>query len=414
MARNKKRKKKTKVVKMTPRFSPEKYIKQAARKLPVKKTLISENIFESGLGQVFIVREKPNGDLVVGIYMVDVFACGVKDSIFNITDEQELNSIIDRVNESGDKLIEFDSNYTFNLIYGAVEYAEDCGIEPHNSFNLTSYILDDIDDIEYVDIEFGKDGHPLYIQGMHDNSARILAAMDKKIGPGNYDFITEADMFDDGFNEEEINILIDSLPEGWKNNYLLYVYYTIPIYEYVGGDYAKLKKQWDQDNELLINNIMIYLDETMNDEDKEAFFDSEEEVREISKEAVESILFMDGIDFLAEPQFISCFKDDEEKDIHEHINTMLFLTSGKKKINILFNLLAGMIYSWNSVKPDKYLSNPKKPYEFYKEYLSGLSGKFDDYLLPYEMNYLVDMISQYEETVKKIDKNQIGEILIVE
>jgi len=396
---------------MTPRFSPEKYIKEAARKLPVKKTLVSEKIFEVGLGQVVVVRERPNGDLVVGVYMVDVFACGVKDSFFNIFDEEELNILIDRVEKSGEKLTEFDSNYTFNLIYGAVEYAEDCGIEPDNSFDLTSYILDDIDDIEYVDIEFGKDGRPLYIQGINDNPAMILAAMEKNLGSGNYEFITEADMFDDGFNEEDIDDLIDSLSEDRKNNYLLYVYYTSPIYEYVGGIIEKLKKQWDQDNELLINNIMIYLDETMNDEDKEAFFDSEEKVREISKNIVESLLFTYGIDFLAEPQFISCFQDDEDKDIYDYINTILFLTSGKKKINDLFSLLAEMIHTWNTVDPKNKIGSPKNPYDFYVNYQSG---KFDDYFLTDEMIYLVDMISQYEETVKKIDKNQIGEITIVE
>ncbi len=160
----------------------------------------------------------------------------------------------------------------------------------------------------------------------------------------------------------------------------------------------------------MIKNILSYIQKTILEEEKEKFFEFQKEIHEVIKAVVESILFQDGIDFLDKSQFISCFKDDKEKDFFEHINTVLFLTYGKEKINGLFNLLAEVIYTWNIVDTDKYLGSPKKPYEFYKKYKSG---KFDDYFLIDEIIYLSDMISQYEETVKKIDKNQIGEILIV-
>ncbi len=173
---------------MQPRLSPEKYIQKVARKLPISATLVSKDIFISGLGQIVVAREKKNDSLVVGIYMVDVFACGVKDSFFKIMDEQEFEKLLSLTKNRNMELETKDPNYVFNLVYGAVEYAEDLGLEPHKSFALTSYILEDVEDIEYVNIEFGKDGKPLYIPGINENPARVLAILNKNIGEGNYEY----------------------------------------------------------------------------------------------------------------------------------------------------------------------------------------------------------------------------------
>jgi hypothetical protein len=51
-----------------------------------------------------------------------------------------------------------------NIIYGANAFAEDCGFKIHRDFELTQYVLeDDTDEIEYIDIEFGKNGEPFLI-----------------------------------------------------------------------------------------------------------------------------------------------------------------------------------------------------------------------------------------------------------
>ena len=174
--------------------SPKKYIKEKARKLPIEDCLINDDWQEKGLATIFISRKMPSGKLIVGIYLVDVFCLGLKNTYyrFNITtlDFKELYE------QSPEHFISITENEAHNIIYGAIDYADELGFSPTKDFSFTEYILDDqlIDD-GIDEIEFGKDGKPFFIQGPDDNTPRVLSKLEHAVGKDGFEFIAAEDDF---------------------------------------------------------------------------------------------------------------------------------------------------------------------------------------------------------------------------
>jgi len=93
-----------------------------------------------------------------------------------------------------------------NIIYGAVEYAEELGFAPHKDFSATRYILEEDDDnIELINIEFGFNGKPAVVIGPFDNPEKIIATLNRTVGKGNYTIIDSADdiEYDEEYDDEK-------------------------------------------------------------------------------------------------------------------------------------------------------------------------------------------------------------------
>jgi hypothetical protein len=108
---------------------------------------------------------------------------------------------------------EYEQNYVQNVIWGAFEYAEELGFAPpkYCDFDITQYILDPIDEVDFVEIEFGQDGKPLFIAGPHDNVQKIRNILTKKLGVEGYHFLhpmgntMDFDDFEDDFDGFEVD-----------------------------------------------------------------------------------------------------------------------------------------------------------------------------------------------------------------
>lgn len=142
-------------------LSPENYIKTRARTLPLDQCFVNADWKETGLANVIVTRKHTNGNFTFGVYLVDMYALGTKDTFFNF------NQPISVINEilSGADFVQLDYDLAHNIIYGGNEYAEDHGFKIHKDFaKLTQYILE-IDDerVPLIDLEFGKNGKPLVI-----------------------------------------------------------------------------------------------------------------------------------------------------------------------------------------------------------------------------------------------------------
>jgi hypothetical protein len=79
------------------------------------------------------------------------------------------------------------------LVESAVAYAESLGLYPHADYQKAKLIFGDIDASQATEeIEFGKDGKPLFIAGPHDTPERcrrIFRSLEQHCGPGGHDFI---------------------------------------------------------------------------------------------------------------------------------------------------------------------------------------------------------------------------------
>jgi len=187
-----KKKNNRKKITKRPPLSPKSYIKKKARKLPVDKCIINDDWKDSGMATIVVARKMPSGNFIIGSYIVDILCLGLKNTHhwfnFSLSDFEE--GILELFqNQMGLNMIDCEPTLAYNIIYGAIEFAEDIGFEPEKDFAISEYILDNVEDIEFLDIEFGKEGKPVYAAGPHDNVAKILRTLEKNVGDGNFEYI---------------------------------------------------------------------------------------------------------------------------------------------------------------------------------------------------------------------------------
>ena len=171
-------------------LSPEKYIRQNGLQLPFHESFINDDWKKEGMASVFISKRMPSGKFIVGMYMVDLFCLGLKSTTFRFSlNELEYKELYQKMFSSGNG-IACELIFAHNLIFGAIDYAQDLGFEPEKEFEITRHLLDEslIDD-GIDELEFGKNGQPLYFQGPHDNANHIIAILERNVGAGNYKII---------------------------------------------------------------------------------------------------------------------------------------------------------------------------------------------------------------------------------
>ncbi len=192
--------------KQTQALSPENYIRQKARNLPIYECMVNSNWEDEKLAQVLVARIHANANITLCFYLVDLGCLGIKDSFyrFNIS-KDEYAELLERFEG---RLVMKDISYPLvhNIIYAAVQYAEDFGFKPHKDFtSVTRFMLEeDTDEIELIEIKLGgKNGKPLYVNSGNESevkSKQILAQLEKTAGVGNFEFIEQMELFD--YDEE--------------------------------------------------------------------------------------------------------------------------------------------------------------------------------------------------------------------
>ncbi len=144
-------------------LTPENYIRIKARSLPVDACYINDHWKESGMASILVSRKHSNGNYTTGIYLVDLFALGTKDTFYRFNIEPaELDKMVDGM--SSEQMMRSEYALVHNIIFGANAFAEDNGFKVHKDFAITRYILEeDTEDIELIEIEFGRNGVPFVI-----------------------------------------------------------------------------------------------------------------------------------------------------------------------------------------------------------------------------------------------------------
>ena len=162
-----------------------------ARGYPIHECLIAPDWREDGLAQILLSRIQPDGDLVAGVYLVDILCLGVKDTFAyaNFSPSSYRARLRDPILDSqGLETCPIDLAHT--IVYGGIDFARQFGFQPHRDFKLSRHLLEERDRLVLRgDVEFGRDGRPVYISGPHDDVRRIVAQLKASVGEGNYDFL---------------------------------------------------------------------------------------------------------------------------------------------------------------------------------------------------------------------------------
>lgn len=224
-------------------LSPERYVRERARLLPIDRCMVNTDWKENGIAHIVIARRHTTGNFTYGMYLVDTFCRGVYDTFFKFNvSEDEFEYTADMISERYDTE-EVDYTVAHNIIYGAIEYAEEAGIKPHKEFALTRFILEeDTDDVPLIEYEFGKDGKHCLVVHSNFEASKYLPAMKKNLGENDFNvIIAEGDDYeveDDDYDDEE--------GIGWSFDYDG----QEAEYSYKHPEYPSsidLKHQWVQD-----------------------------------------------------------------------------------------------------------------------------------------------------------------------
>lgn len=188
-SKNKKRKAKARA-RSNVWFSPEYQIRHA-REYPIHECWISRSWKKQGISNIILSRKQPDEDIVFGVYLVDLFCLGLKDTFYNANFNQFRyeNELRDPAIDRQD-MIECPVPLAMEIIYGAIDYAANLGFSPHKDFKLGKYILEEKERVNITGkVEFGKDGMPFYVAGRDDDVDRIMATLKNSVGEGNFHFI---------------------------------------------------------------------------------------------------------------------------------------------------------------------------------------------------------------------------------
>ncbi len=174
-------------------YGPRYYL-QHAREYPILGCWIMDGWFEEGITPVVVAREQEPGKVLYANYMVDLTCLGIKD-VFTKTDvplSNFENSLPELCSGRPEKC---SVELAHEVIYGALEYAEHYGFQPHPDFKALSadQVIDPPDTHPRVDnVAFGRDGKPYYISGPYDDHRRqkfILDTLTRTAGVGNFDYV---------------------------------------------------------------------------------------------------------------------------------------------------------------------------------------------------------------------------------
>jgi len=168
-----------------------------ARTFPLLECWISASWQKDdpGLVQILVARQQPDGDICFGVYLVDKYCLGVKNTFANAGfsraryQDEVLGRIFRETKPSACPV-----ELAHQMIYASIEYAAQFGFEPEKDFALTQNLLAPRGELkEPYQLTFGRNGKPFFVAGPYDNAARILKQLEKTAGPGNYDYLMPID-----------------------------------------------------------------------------------------------------------------------------------------------------------------------------------------------------------------------------
>lgn len=158
---------------------------------PVLHSLVTDVVWEQGIGSVLLSRQLNNGQVALANLLVDVYCLGVKNVHVMITDRLSYQDYLARLLETYSKY-DVSPEHLRKLVESAVEYAAGLGFSPHPDYHAAKLLFGDIDTSNEPEFEFGREGKPFFVSGPYDTPARcreVISTLTHSCGQGNFDSV---------------------------------------------------------------------------------------------------------------------------------------------------------------------------------------------------------------------------------
>ncbi len=181
------------------KLSPERYIREKARLLPIYECYKFYEQEDSCELSIIVVRKHLGETYTFAAYLLDRWCLGVIKSSWQFSiSESELYEYLSLFKDDGLECQKIDYVEAHNWVYGALDWATNAGISPCPEFQLTKYILEEDDDnIELREYEFGLNGEYCLKASNHKEIDRYLPILDKNLGHGMYKVILRPELSED-------------------------------------------------------------------------------------------------------------------------------------------------------------------------------------------------------------------------
>lgn len=148
------------------------------------------------LQNALIVRQRPDGQYAVALFLIDVLCLGVKDSFMRIMPSYQFAALLEKI-ETVMPMDPVPPSYVATFVHKAVEYAKSLGFEPRGDYQVVKEFLEGIPLDPSLTFTFGENGEPVYVAGPRDSpefTKDVLAKLDKAVGRDHYKFIMPLEM----------------------------------------------------------------------------------------------------------------------------------------------------------------------------------------------------------------------------
>jgi len=162
---------------------------------PIQHCLLTESVFEIGMGTLVLARGATPHHLAFSTFLVDVFCLGIKDVMFESV-ERDVFEMYMEATEAGSPLVSVDPSYARKLLRDLAAWSQSIGFPTHRDFAAVERRFGDVSaDASDAVLRFGRDGKPVYIPGPYDSDPLIqrrIQHLQKYLGDDGFGFVTAA------------------------------------------------------------------------------------------------------------------------------------------------------------------------------------------------------------------------------
>jgi hypothetical protein len=159
---------------------------------PLYRCFLHGEPFNGGIATVFLTRVAKDGEIAMAAFLVDTYALGIKDVVFQLIERSEFEEFVSMAGAAA-PVIPTDPAYARKLLRDAKAYAASLGLRPHRNFAAVEQLFGDVRAEECAEaFVFGREGKPFYAVGPTETAGQIgrrLARLAERLGPDGFDFM---------------------------------------------------------------------------------------------------------------------------------------------------------------------------------------------------------------------------------
>jgi hypothetical protein len=163
-----------------------------AAALPIRHCLMTETLFETGIGTLILARGSTVGRLAIAGFLLDSYCRGVKDVMFRTMDVGELAPYLDMLRETT-PLVSVDPSYARKLLRDLTRWSASLGFPPPRNFAAVERLFGTVDPQACdVAFELGMGGKPLYVSGPGESVSvahQHVERLQEQLGPDNFHYV---------------------------------------------------------------------------------------------------------------------------------------------------------------------------------------------------------------------------------